>query len=65
MYYKRFNAIGVRRRFGGKEQCFSFGGTTCFLDKQALWILGCAVLKKLDDGQTEEAVRAWVDTVLA
>ena len=65
MYYKNFNKIGIRRRFGGKEQCFSFGGTTCFLGEQALKVLGCAVLTKLDDGQTEEAMRAWVDAVLA
>ena len=65
MYYKTNHMIGIRRMFGGKEQCFSFGGTTCFLGEQALKVLGCAVLTKLDDGQTEEAMRAWVDAVLA
>ena len=60
MWYKNGNNIGVRRKFGGHEQCFSFGGKRCGLNKDALWDFGLMVLKKLDGGETEDAVKAWV-----
>ena len=36
MYYKNNNSIGLRRKFGNKGQCFSFGGAKCRLDEAAL-----------------------------
>ena len=64
MWYKNCNNIGVRRKFGGHEQCFSFGGKRCGLGKDALKDLGYMVLKKLDDDETEDAVKAWVDAAV-
>ena len=61
MWYKNGNNIGVRRKFGGHEQCFSFGGKKCGLGKDALWDFGYMVLQKLDEGESEDAVKAWVD----
>ena len=52
------------RKFGGREHCFSFGGKECGLSKDVLRDFGCMVLKKLDDGQTQEEVKAWVDAAV-
>ena len=54
----------VRRKLagaGGRTHCFNFGGKKCGLSDDVLRDFGCMVLKKLDDGQTEEEVKAWVD----
>jgi hypothetical protein len=55
----------VRRKFAGsvghRTHCFCFGGKNCGLSDDVLRDFGCMVLKKLDDGQTEEEVKAWVD----
>ena len=64
MWYKNGNNVGVRRKFGGREQCFSFGGKRCCLTKDALWDFAYVVLQKLDDGETEDAVKAWVDAAV-
>ena len=64
MWYKNGNNVGVRRKFGGREQCFSFGGKRCGLTKDALWDFAYVVLQKLDDGETEDAVKAWVSAAV-
>ena len=60
MYYKNGNMIGVRRKFGDGKQCFSFGGSRCSLSEATLRGFGDDCLKKLNDGESEEVVRAWV-----
>ena len=68
MWHKNLNAIGVRRKAikkeGDKRQtgphCFSFGASSG-LTKEELRGHAYICLKKLDDGMTELAVRAWVD----
>ena len=60
MWYKNFSSIGIRRKFGDGKQCFSFGGKKCGLGKDALMNFGYMVLKKLDAGQKEKDVKAWV-----
>ena len=60
--------MDVRRKspaaFGYRTHRFSFGGKICGLKEDVLRDFGCMVLKKLDDGQTEEEVKAWVDAAV-
>ena len=65
MYYKNSFNIGIRRKFGDKAQCFSFGGKRCGLSREVLWGHGCMVLQKLDGGMTETDVKEWVDEAVA
>ena len=46
---------GVRRKTSSRKHCFSFGERHV---KDVLRDFGCVVLKKLDDGLTEEEVKA-------
>ena len=53
MYYKNSNIIGVRRKRGGKEQAFSFGGTKCKLSEEHLRGYADQALENLDAGILE------------
>ena len=59
MYYKKDNSVAVRRRFGAREQCMSFGGKTCRLDERALREFAEVAVQQLDRGIPEETVKAW------
>ena len=65
MWYKRTNSIGIRRKFGACNQAFSFGGMRCELDEQQQRGFAEMCLKKLDGGQSEEAVKSWVDEAVS
>jgi len=60
MYYKRDNVCALRRKFGGKEQCISFGGKSNRLSEKSLRELAAEAVAKLDKGRSEEEVHAWV-----
>lgn len=60
MWYKNNSSVGIRRKFGDGTQIWSFGRGTG-LSKESLTGFGCMVLKKLDSGSKETAVKAWVD----
>ena len=63
MYYKNSHSIGIRKKEGpwakSGQQVFSFGGMKCIYPQQALRNFGLDALKKLDDGMTEDDVKAW------
>ena len=61
MWYKNSSNVGIRRKFGDKKQCFSFGGARCGLGKEALTHFGYWALKWLDGGTKEKDVKAWLD----
>ena len=56
MYYKNSNLIGVRRKHGGKEQAFSFGGLKCNHSEEQLREYADQALEKLDAGLSEDDV---------
>ena len=62
MYYKNDGRIGIRRK-GGKS-AFSFGGRSG-LGEEKLRSWADEVLKELDKGRTEEAVKTWIEESLA
>ncbi len=59
LYYKASCSIGIRRKFGNKAQCFSFGGKRCGKNEEELRRLGEACLARLAAGETEDHVKAW------
>ncbi len=59
LYYKASCCIGIRRKFGNKAQCFSFGGKRCGKNEEELRRLGEACLARLAAGETEDQVKAW------
>ena len=59
MYYRASNTIGLRRKFGDYAQALSFGGKHCGCSEQVLRGFATMALKKLDDGQSEAAVKTW------
>ena len=59
------NAIGIRRKFGDKKQVFQYGGKSCFLSETSLRSFADDCLKKLDQKQTEAAVKKLVDDMTA
>ena len=59
LYYKNSNSIGMRRKFGGGEQCFSFGGKRCGLTEEVLRSFASDALQKLENGMSEAEVKAW------
>ena len=65
MYYKNNNLIGVRRKFDGKEQAFSFGGRRCELSEGQLREYGDQALEKLDSGITEDDVAEIIKSAVA
>ncbi len=56
LYYKSTNKIGIRRKFGGKEQIWSFGGSACGKDEAGLRHIADDCLLKLDAGESEDSV---------
>ena len=60
LFYKKSNILGIRREFGCKEQCFSFGGSSG-LSEAVLRGFADDAMKKLDDGETEDDVKEWAD----
>ena len=65
MYYGKNNSVGIRRKWGSKSQCFSFGGVHCPLDETSLRGFADQVMKKLDEGEKEKSVKLWVDDAVA
>lgn len=59
MYYKNNNSIGIRRKFGQKEQCFSFGGKKCSMTETQLRGFGDDAMRKIDQGMSEADVKIW------
>jgi hypothetical protein len=57
LWYKNASNVGIRRKFGNKEQIFSFGGKRSGLTEEKGRSFGDAALKKLDAGMTEDAVK--------
>ena len=64
MWYKNGCNIGIRRKFGDGTQCFGFGGKRCGLSEEIQRDFCEMVLKKLDAGETEAAVKAWADSAV-
>ena len=64
MYYKSNNFIGVRRKQGGKEQAFSFGGRRCNLSEEQLREYADQALEKLDAGLSEADVAEMIKAAL-
>ena len=58
LYYKNTNIIGLRRKWGGKEQVISYGGRGSKAE-EFLRNIADDALKKLDAGETESEVRDW------
>ena len=65
MYYKKGNVIGIRRKFGGKEQCMSFGGKRVGHSEAVLRGFADDAMKMLDAGATEKATKEWVDRAVS
>jgi len=65
MYYKNNNLIGVRRKFGGKEQAFSFGGKRCELSEEQLREYADQALEKLGAGLSEADVSEMMKSAIA
>jgi len=40
MYYKKNNSIGIRQKYGGKQQVFSFGGVKAIKGKADMQVIG-------------------------
>ena len=59
LWYKLSNMVGIRRKFGDKQQIFSFGGRRSGLTEEKGRSFGDDALKKLDAGMTEKEVEAW------
>jgi hypothetical protein len=51
----RGNRIGIRELSGDKKQLFSFGGLSCKLDKEGLWMITTKILEDLESGGGYEA----------
>ena len=65
MWYRNSHTVGIRRKFGDKRTAVSFGGRGCEVSKEDLYDkFGEEVLKKLDEGMSEEDVKAWVDQAI-
>ncbi len=60
MYYRKSNSIGLRRKFAEENQVISFGGVRCVLKEEALRAFADDCLRKLDGGESESSVQAWV-----
>jgi len=65
MFYKASNTIGIRKKFGDCNTAFSYGGKKCELTEEVMRGFADEVLQKLDAGQTEKAVKSWVDKAIA
>ena len=59
MYYKRDNVCALRRKWGKKEQCISFGGKAIRMTEKDLRVLADEALAKLAKGKKEEEVLEW------
>ena len=59
MFYDKSNSIGIRRKFGDKKQCFSFGGKRVQQKEAALRGFADDCLRKLDAGMSERQVQDW------
>jgi hypothetical protein len=57
VYYKKYNSVGVRRKFAKKEQIFSFKSET--LSRDALEKHGKRAIVKLLSGKSEQYVAEW------
>ena len=69
MYYKKVNNIGIRRKKPRPSETngrriFTFGAGLG-LTKSTLQRWGGRVIKRLDEGSTEDAARQWIDARMA
>ena len=51
LYYKNNNSVGVRQKYLGKRQLFSWGGKNCNKDREELMAIGKHVIDKLKKGE--------------
>ena len=65
MFYKNFNSIGIRQKFGKKRQILSFGGKNCKLNEAALRGVADQALQKLDNDMDLDEVSAWLSATMA
>ena len=56
MYYKRDNVCALRRKWGKKEQCISFGGKASRMTEKDLRVLADEAKAKLAKGKKEDEV---------
>ena len=59
MYYKRDNVCALRRKWGKKEQCISFGGKASRMTEKDLRVLADEAKAKLAKGKKEDEVLEW------
>ena len=64
LWYKNASNVGIRRKFGGKEQIFLFGGKRSGLTEEKGRSFGDDALQKLDAGMTENEVEDWAKAVV-
>jgi hypothetical protein len=57
LYYKNDNTIGIRAKFGAKNQLFSFGGKRSGKSQEQLREIAKEVLDLLETGASSEAAR--------
>ena len=65
MWYINGQNIGIRRKFGGKEQCITFGGKRCGKSEEICRSFADEALKKLDAGVSEDDVKMWCDEAVS
>ena len=59
LWYKDTNSVGIKQKFGEKEQIFSFGKLTSTNSKKDLISLGDECVRKLNGGMSEGEVKSW------
>ena len=57
LWYKNGNNVGIRERFGGKKQIFSFGGKLCTKSKAELLGIANDVIGDLHEGMNPLAAK--------
>ena len=62
LYYRNTCSIGLRRKTGGKEQIYSFGGKKYKRAEKVLRGFADECLRKLDAGVSEGEVKRWADS---
>ena len=63
MWYKRYNTIGIREKFGNKRQVITYGSGVDLGEwaesRLREWADAC--LERLDKGESPANVKKWVD----
>ena len=57
LWYKNTHTVGIRERFAGKKQIFSFGGTRCDKSHFQLDTIGKNIVADLDTGMAPMAAK--------